>query len=144
MPAYTVGQTFEFAARCQMPEGSPEHKVQERVNTVLELLGLSHRRDTIVGNNLLRGISGGEKKRVTIGIEFTKGPGLYLLDEPSTGLDAKTAIDIFKSVRIIADMGPPVICTLKQPSVELFNLFDKLMIMSQGVCVCVCVECMYE
>eukprot|EP00013_Stygamoeba_regulata_P024380 CAMPEP_0177644642 /NCGR_PEP_ID=MMETSP0447-20121125/8799_1 /TAXON_ID=0 /ORGANISM="Stygamoeba regulata, Strain BSH-02190019" /LENGTH=1447 /DNA_ID=CAMNT_0019147021 /DNA_START=201 /DNA_END=4544 /DNA_ORIENTATION=+ len=132
MPAYTVGQTFEFAARCQMPENTPEHKIQERVNTVLELLGLSHRRDTIVGNDLLRGISGGEKKRVTIGIEFTKGPGLYLLDEPSTGLDAKTAIDIFKSVRIIADMGPPVICTLKQPSVELFNLFDKLMIMSQG------------
>ena len=132
MPAYTVRQTFEFAARCQMPEGTPEIKIQERVLQVMELLKLDHRADVVVGNALLRGVSGGEKKRVTIGIEFVKGPGLFLLDEPTTGLDAKTAIDVFQFVRIVADLGPPVIVVLKQPSYELFQLFDVLMIMTNG------------
>ena len=132
MAAYTVRQTFEFAARCQMPEGTPEHKVQERVQVVMEVLKLDHRADTLVGDNLLRGVSGGEKKRVTIGVEFMKGPGLYLMDEPTTGLDAKTAIDIFQSVRTVADSGPPVLVVLKQPSYELYELFDQVMILTQG------------
>jgi ATP-binding cassette, subfamily G (WHITE), member 2, PDR len=132
MPAFTVRQTFEFAARCQMPEGAPEHKIQERIEMVMELLKLSHRADTVVGDALLRGVSGGEKKRVTVGIEFMKGSGMYLMDEPTTGLDAKTALDIFQSVRIMADLGPPAIVALKQPSYELFQLFDVVMIMSQG------------
>mmetsp|Transcript_21709 Transcript_21709/g.32220 ORF Transcript_21709/g.32220 Transcript_21709/m.32220 type:complete len:1460 (+) Transcript_21709:30-4409(+) len=132
MPAYTVRQTFTFSARCQMPEGTPDYKIEERVEAVINLLGLSKAADTLIGDNLLRGISGGEKKRVTIGIEFMKGPGLYLLDEPTTGLDAKTAIDIFQSVRVIADLGPPVVVVLKQPSYELFQLFDTVMIMTEG------------
>ena len=132
MPAYTVRETLLFAARCQMPERTPEHKIQERVQQVMELLKLDHRADVVVGNNLLRGVSGGEKKRVTIGIEFVKGPGLFLMDEPTTGLDAKTAIDVFRFVRTVADLGPPVIVVLKQPSYELFQLFDVLMVMTSG------------
>lgn len=132
MAAFTVRQTFEFAARCQMPEGTPEHKIQERVQVVMEVLKIDHRAETLVGDNLLRGVSGGEKKRVTIGVEFMKGPGMYLMDEPTTGLDAKTAIDIFQSVRIVADLGPPVLVVLKQPSYELFALFDSVMILTEG------------
>lgn len=132
MAAYTVRQTFEFAARCNMPEGTPEHKIQERVQVVMEVLKLDHRAETLVGDNLLRGVSGGEKKRVTIGLEFMKNPGMYLMDEPTTGLDAKTAFDIFQSVRLLCNMGPPILVVLKQPSYELFKLFDSVMILSEG------------
>ena len=62
---------------------------------MLELLGLSHVADTVVGNELLRGVSGGEKKRVSIGVELVKGPSILFMDEPTTGLDAAAAIEVW-------------------------------------------------
>ena len=73
------------------------------VDIVLQLLGLSHRKDTIVGNDMIRGVSGGEKKRVTIGVEMMKWPRLFLMDEPTTGLDSSTAVELGKFWRILAD-----------------------------------------
>ena len=123
---------------------------------MLQLLGLSHRADTIVGNEILRGISGGEKKRLTVGIECTKTPCVFLLDEPTTGLDASGALSVsslsllsplhsrllcletdntmklLRIMRTICDTGPPVFCALLQPSYELFSLFDRVIIMSEG------------
>ncbi|ELR10948.1 ABC2 type transporter superfamily protein [Acanthamoeba castellanii str. Neff] len=71
----TVRETLQFSADCQMPPGVSKKTRQERVEATLQLLGLQHRADTIVGDSMLRGVSGGEKKRVTIGIEWTKSPG---------------------------------------------------------------------
>lgn len=71
----------------------------------MQLLGLTHRKNTIVGNELLRGVSGGEKKRVTIGVECMKDPAVWLLDEPTTGLDASAAYEVMRTMRTICDMG---------------------------------------
>ncbi len=65
-----------------------------QVEAILQLLGLQHRANTVVGDALLRGVSGGEKKRVSIGIEGAKSPGVMLFDEPTTGLDSSAALDV--------------------------------------------------
>jgi len=77
----------------------------------LQLLGLVHCANTVVGNELLRGVSGGEKKRVTIGIECMKDPALWLMDEPTTGLDAPAAYGIMRTMRTMCDMGMTLQCT---------------------------------
>lgn len=65
-----------------------------RVDAMLQILGLSHRANTVVGDALLRGVSGGEKKRVTIGVEAIKDSAIFLMDEPTTGLDSSAAYDV--------------------------------------------------
>ena len=69
----TVRETLYFAAKLQMKEGATEEDINNRVDIVMQMLGLKHRQDTLVGGPLLRGISGGEKRRLTIGVEFVKG-----------------------------------------------------------------------
>ncbi len=81
----TVQETLHFSADCQMRAGTTSEVRKQRVDVIMQLLGLKHRANTIVGDALLRGVSGGEKKRVTVGIEWTKSPGIWLFDEPTTG-----------------------------------------------------------
>ncbi len=68
---------------------------------LLRLLDLKHVENTLVGNDLIRGISGGQRKRVTIGVAMTNSPSLILLDEPTTGLDANTALELMTSMRTL-------------------------------------------
>lgn len=82
-PLLTVRETFEFAAACQLPN---QDAVKRRVDIVLQLLGLSHVADTLVGGPTHRGVSGGERRRVSIGTEWLKNPSFFLLDEPTSGL----------------------------------------------------------
>jgi ABC-type multidrug transport system ATPase subunit len=115
-----------------MPPGVPAKVKEERVEAILQLLGLTHRADTIVGDALLRGVSGGEKKRVTVGIEWTKSPGVWLFDEPTTGLDSSASYDVMRALRTIVNMGGTGLVSLLQPSYETFHLFDKVMILTRG------------
>jgi len=85
----------------------------------LQLLGLTHRKNTIVGNELLRGVSGGEKKRVTIGVECMKDPAVWLLDEPTTGLDASAAYEVLRTMRTICDMGTYLFSRFKGNNIDL-------------------------
>lgn len=86
------------------------------VDDTIERLGLSKCKDTIVGNNLMRGISGGEKKRTAIGCEFLINPLVLFLDEPTTGLDSTTALHIMQFIKTLAGDGRTVISTIHQPS----------------------------
>lgn len=99
----------------------------------MQILGLSNSADTIIGDKLLeRGVSGGERRRVTIGVELVKGPNCVLLDEPTTGLDSSTALGVGEALRTISRSGPPVCAALLQPSWELLNTFDRLLLLSKG------------
>jgi len=134
IPQLTVRETFRFAVYCQMPQGVPAYIKEQRVDIMLQLMGLANRADTVVGDELLRGVSGGEKRRVSIGVEcLTKMPSFIALDEPTTGLDAAAALDLvrfFKS--LAASTGAPIVMALLQPSYEIFCLFDKVALLSKG------------
>lgn len=90
----TVKETLRLSADCQMPRGVSSQAKADRVEAIMQLLGLKHRANTIVGDALLRGVSGGEKKRVSVGIEWAKSPGVWLFDEPTTGLDSSASYDV--------------------------------------------------
>lgn len=132
-PTLTVRETFQFSLDCRAPKDLPEQAKGERVDLLLNMLSIKHVENTLVGNDLIRGISGGQRKRVTIGVALTNNPSILLMDEPTTGLDANTALEVLSSVRTVCDeLKTPVVAALLQPSPEICNLFDNLVILSKG------------
>lgn len=95
-------------------------------------LGLTRCGNSIIGGPLLRGISGGERKRVSIGQEMLVNPSLLLVDEPTSGLDSTTAQRIVATLRWVARGGRTVVTTIHQPSSRLFRMFDKVVVLSEG------------
>ncbi|KAK5579863.1 hypothetical protein RB653_009551 [Dictyostelium firmibasis] len=130
----TVRETLEFSAKCNMGENVSKQEQQERINLILDQLGLSHTSNTIIGNQFFRGISGGQKRRVTIANEFTKKcPNMILMDEPTSGLDSHTSYKLISKVKTIAtDSKLSVMVSLLQPSIELTNLFDDVLIIGKN------------
>jgi ABC-type multidrug transport system ATPase subunit len=81
---------------------------------------------------MLKGLSGGERKRTSIGYELITDPSLVLLDEPTSGLDSTTALKITKILKNEAYTGKTIIATIHQPSSEIFNMFDRLILLHDG------------
>ncbi|EEQ98051.1 Protein white, putative [Perkinsus marinus ATCC 50983] len=99
---------------------------------MLEYLRLTSCQTTMVGNQLTRGISGGERKRTSIGVELITQPSMIFLDEPLTGLDSYAAVTTSRILKGLARLGVTVLMTVHQPSSEVFELFDKVMVISEG------------
>eukprot|EP00026_Physarum_polycephalum_P000679 Phypoly_transcript_00680.p1 GENE.Phypoly_transcript_00680~~Phypoly_transcript_00680.p1 ORF type:complete len:1306 (+),score=176.26 Phypoly_transcript_00680:244-4161(+) len=132
-PMLTIKETFEFSMKCQADKNSSAESRQTRIQLLLKLLDLKHVENTLVGNDLVRGISGGQRKRVTIGVAMMAGPSLMILDEPTTGLDANTSLEVISAIRTVCNvLQVPVIVSLLQPSPEICNLFDNLLILTKG------------
>lgn len=146
IPELTVRQTLEFAAECKWPASIPYVKVLRRNDVILtaRALGIEHALDTIVGSTVLRGVSGGERKRVTIG-EMCMGMGaalgggggsaakVMIMDNWSKGLDSTTTLSITKGLRQYADnLNGAAIVSMQAPSQEVFDLFDTLCILHEG------------
>lgn len=127
----TPREAFEFACKLRLPHFSPGERHQ-KVEDMLASLGLVKCADTYIGNALIKGVSSGEKKRTAVGIELLPNPDVCFLDEPTTGLDSHSALELVKVVKDIADSGKTVIAVIHQPSTEIFNLFDDVMFMSKG------------
>lgn len=106
--------------------------IKERVDDVINVMGLDKCCDTRVGDVFKRGISGGERKRTSIGIELVSDPNLLFLDEPTTGLDSTTALDVMKNLADLKERGITIISTIHAPSKEILDLFDKLIILVDG------------
>ena len=126
----TARESFRFAAklRTNLDDEGIETKVTELINK----LGLQMCCDTRIGGVTLKGISGGERKRTSIGYELITDPMLLLLDEPTSGLDSTTALRIVKILKKEARSGKTVICTIHQPSMEIFDQFDRLILLQDG------------
>ncbi|GMH26573.1 hypothetical protein Nepgr_028416 [Nepenthes gracilis] len=105
---------------------------EKRALDVICDLGLERCQDTVIGGSFVRGVSGGERKRVCIGNEIILNPSLLLLDEPTSGLDSTTALRIIQILQDIAQDGKTVITTIHQPSSRLFHKFDKLILLGKG------------
>jgi ABC-type multidrug transport system ATPase subunit/ABC-type multidrug transport system permease subunit len=131
----TVQETFEFASRMRLPSSVPYKAKIDLVNRIIKELGLNKARHTRIGNEIYRGISGGERKRTNIGIELLSGASLIFLDEPTSGLDAFQALNVMDSLWTLASTGRTVISTVHQPRSSIFKMFDILLLLSEGKCI---------
>lgn len=126
----TVRETLEMAAALYVPD---ETKREDRVESVLTILGLTAHQGTQIGGVFKRGLSGGQKRRVSIGCELVASPRLIFLDEPTSGLDSATAHNVMDELRNIAKTtGMAMIITVHQPSELVFEMADTLLLISGG------------
>lgn len=131
-PNLTVRETLTYAALLRLPNTLTKQQKEERAREVVYELGLERCQDTIIGGSFVRGISGGERKRVCIGHEILTDPSLLFLDEPTSGLDSTTALRIIQLLQDIAEAGRTIVTTIHQPSSRLFHKFDKLILLGEG------------
>lgn len=126
----TVRECLEFAAKLKLP-GSLDSKLA-RVDTIIAELRLSKCANTKIGGPLIKGVSGGERKRTSIGVELITDPNLIFLDEPTTGLDSFTATSVMETLKDLAKSGRTIIQTIHQPNSDIFEMFDRLMLLAKG------------
>ncbi|GMJ12005.1 Arabidopsis thaliana ATP-binding cassette G22, ATP-binding cassette G22 [Hibiscus trionum] len=131
-PHLTVKETLTYAARLRLPPALTKQQKEKRAIDVIYELGLERCQDTMIGGSFVRGVSGGERKRVSIGNEIIINPSLLFLDEPTSGLDSTTALRTVQTLQDIAEAGKTVITTIHQPSSRLFHKFDKLILLGKG------------
>ncbi|KVH92376.1 ABC transporter G family member 17-like [Cynara cardunculus var. scolymus] len=130
-PMLTVYETLMFAADFRLGSITKAEK-RQRVETLIEQLGLSSARNTYIGDEGSRGVSGGERRRVSIGVDIIHGPSLLFLDEPTSGLDSTSAQSVIEKVHNIAQAGSTVVLTIHQPSSRIQLLLDHLIILARG------------
>ncbi|ORZ21516.1 ABC-2 type transporter-domain-containing protein [Absidia repens] len=139
-PTLTASQTLRFAIRCKTPgkrlPGDTKGKFQEKIIYVMgNMLGLTKQMDTMVGNEFVRGLSGGERKRLTIAEQMTTGSCINCWDCSTRGLDASSALDYVRSLRVQTDiLQKTTVATLYQASDSIFQLFDHCMVLDGGHC----------
>ncbi len=110
-----------------------EIEKEKRVDKMMKELNLGHCRDTQIGNNLIRGVSGGERKRTSIAVELISDPQIVFLDEPTTGLDSYNAYEVVQKICNLAQIeGKIILFTIHQPSSEIYSLLDKILILADG------------
>ncbi|KAG0197462.1 hypothetical protein BGX28_009059 [Mortierella sp. GBA30] len=132
-PTQTVYEAILFSAMLRLPEAMPIYRVHERVAEVIEMLGLTHCIDRRIGNVTSRGISGGEKRRVSIALELITRPPILILDEPTSGLDSYSAHMVVEQLcKLAASKTTTVIMTIHQPRSDIFFMFDQTLVVSKG------------
>ncbi len=139
LPTLTVEETMQINAKLRMPLHSSQRDIANRVDNILERLALTHCRHVRVGNDEMKGISGGEKRRLSIGIQLLTDPAILLLDEPTTGLDAFTARHVVetlkKEVATKRSLSPTLrtlVLTIHQPRYDIFREIDDVILLSKA------------
>ncbi|KAG6629904.1 hypothetical protein I3843_14G117800 [Carya illinoinensis] len=128
----TVRETITYSAHLRLPAKMTKEEISSIVDGTIIEMGLHDCADRLIGNWHLRGISGGEKKRLSIALEILTRPCLLFLDEPTSGLDSASAFFVVQTLRNVARDGRTVISSIHQPSSEVFALFDDLFLLSSG------------
>ena len=126
----TPKEIFTFAALLRT--NLSKEKIEKKVEDLLTRLGLQQCKNTKIGGVLFKGVSGGEKKRVSIGYELITEPQVILVDEPTSGLDSITALKTVKILKSEARRGKTIVCTIHSPSAEAFMLFNRLLLLHDG------------
>ncbi|ONK66193.1 uncharacterized protein A4U43_C06F5170 [Asparagus officinalis] len=131
-PVLTVFETFMFAAEVRLSPSISKSEKKRRVWELLEQLGLQTTAHTYIGDEGRRGVSGGERRRVSIGIDIIHKPSLLFLDEPTSGLDSTSAYSVVEKVKDIARGGSIVLMTIHQPSFRIQTLLDRITVLARG------------
>ncbi|GKU91684.1 hypothetical protein SLEP1_g5518 [Rubroshorea leprosula] len=128
----TVEENLWFNAKCRLSAGLSKPDKVLIVERVIESLGLQMVRDSLVGTVEKRGISGGQRKRVNVGLEMVMEPSLLILDEPTSGLDSASSLLLLRALRHEAREGVNISMVVHQPSYALFQMFDDLVLLAKG------------
>nr|QVT92311.1 ABC transporter [Salvia miltiorrhiza] len=131
-PMLTVEETLMFAAEFRLPRTLSKSKKKLRVQALIDQLGLRNAANTVIGDEGHRGVSGGERRRVSIGTDIIHDPILLFLDEPTSGLDSTSAYMVVKVLQRIAQSGSIVIMSIHQPSYRILGLLDRMIFLSRG------------
>lgn len=132
LPSLTVRETLQFAAGLRLPSFMSKEEKHRRAEDVLLKMGLKDCADNLIGNELVKGISGGEKRRVSIAVQVLTDPRILLLDEPTSGLDAFTASSIMEVLQGLANEGRTLILTIHQARSDLFKHFGNVLLLARG------------
>ncbi|XP_078505810.1 ATP-binding cassette sub-family G member 8 [Lissotriton helveticus] len=132
LPNLTVRETLSFVAKLRLPRTFSEEQREKRVEDVIAELRLRQCANTRVGNVYLRGVSGGERRRVSIGVQLLWNPGILILDEPTSGLDSFTAHNLVTTLSRLARGNRLVVLSIHQPRSDIFQLFDLVLLLSSG------------
>ncbi|PIN03876.1 Transporter, ABC superfamily (Breast cancer resistance protein) [Handroanthus impetiginosus] len=131
-PMLTVEETLMFSAEFRLPRTMSKSRKKARVQALIDQLGLRNAAKTVIGDEGHRGVSGGERRRVSIGTDIIHDPIVLFLDEPTSGLDSTSAYMVVKVLQRIAQSGSIVIMSIHQPSYRILSLLDRLIILSRG------------
>uniref|UniRef100_A0A8C9TYQ7 ATP binding cassette subfamily G member 2 (JR blood group) n=1 Tax=Scleropages formosus TaxID=113540 RepID=A0A8C9TYQ7_SCLFO len=132
MGTLTVRENLRFSAALRLPSSVSQKEKDARVSNFIKELGLTKVADSKVGTQMIRGISGGERKRTAIGMELIMEPSVLFLDEPTTGLDASTAHSVLLLLKRMASQGRTIILSIHQPRYSIYRLFDTLTLLVSG------------
>ncbi|KAG8511622.1 ATP-binding cassette sub-family G member 2 [Galemys pyrenaicus] len=132
MGTLTVRENLQFSAALRLPTTMKNFEKNERINKVIHELGLDKVADSKVGTQFIRGVSGGERKRTSIGMELITDPSILFLDEPTTGLDSSTANAVLLLLKRMSKQGRTIIFSIHQPRYSIFKLFDSLTLLASG------------
>ncbi|XP_057868467.2 ABC transporter G family member 39 [Cryptomeria japonica] len=131
-PNVTVYESLVYSAWLRLPRDFDERTRTMFVQEVMELVELTPLRDALVGLPGVTGLSTEQRKRLTIAVELVANPSIIFMDEPTSGLDARSAAVVMRTVRNTVDTGRTVVCTIHQPSIDIFESFDELLLMKRG------------
>ncbi len=131
-PHLTVYETLHLASHFFLPTSVSDDKKEELVNSIIMELGLNKARDTIIGDERVRGVSGGERKRANIAVQLISNPKVLFMDEPTSGLDSFQAQSVMEAMKAVAANGRLVISVIHQPRSSIFKMFDDLLLLSLG------------
>jgi ABC-type multidrug transport system ATPase subunit len=130
MPVFTVFETIYY--NISMQYDLTHEEVERKAMEMITLLGLEKCKDNLVGDSEKKGISGGERKRLSIALELSSNVEMLVLDEPTSGLDTYSALLVMVLLRDLARKGITVVCTVHQPSSEITAMFDNLILLCDG------------
>lgn len=129
-PVMTPSEVLLFTAKLKLNDSL--EAIENKVFNMLKQLNLMKCKDSQIGNELIRGVSGGERKRTSIGVELISDPDIIFLDEPTTGLDSYNAYEVVDLLRELAKQGKMIIFTIHQPCSEIYDLLDKIYVLGLG------------
>ncbi|CAN4114892.1 unnamed protein product [Withania somnifera] len=133
MTTLTVKETVYYSAQLQLPQSMPLYEKKERAEETIKEMGLQEAMNTRIGGWSLKGLSGGQKRRVSICVEILTRPKLLFLDEPTSGLDSAASYHVMNRIIKIAQQDRrTIVASIHQPSCEVFELFDNLCLLSYG------------
>jgi ABC-type multidrug transport system ATPase subunit len=131
-PHVTVYESLVYSAWLRLPAGVDTKARETFIEEVMDLVELNSLRNSLVGLPGVSGLSTEQRKRLTIAVELVANPSIIFMDEPTSGLDARAAAIVMRTVRNTVDTGRTVVCTIHQPSIDIFEAFDELFLMKRG------------